>query len=272
MTEAVRFLTTFTQALATMTLYEDGHPARERAVDTAYAALDDLQRVTARPLFTFLGEDVVCGKVPIRELKDWEWARRLSDAAVQRLEFDEEVGREDFELFLEEVLGRLTLSSPPSVEARPMRRSGVRFGAVGVRGETTDSEPPVAVAGYSLNVEADAIRWLHESYLTAAREFIRFQVANSRAVFGRDIHHVMLLHLGSFSSHILPDLFELLKEENFEIVTLEEAQRDAAYDYDPDFAEPRGGTLVELGMQAKNIPWPEGAPKFDRARLTSICQ
>jgi peptidoglycan-N-acetylglucosamine deacetylase len=123
-----------------------------------------------------------------------------------------------------------------------------------------------------LKKDEASIAWLRESYLTAAREFIRFQVANSRAVFGRDINHVMLLHLGSFSSVILPDLFKVLKEENFEIVTLEEAQQDPAYDYDPDIGEPRGGTLVELGMQAKNIPWPAGAPKFDRQRLTTICQ
>ena len=120
--------------------------------------------------------------------------------------------------------------------------------------------------------DEESIRWLHESYRTAAREFIRFQVGHSRVVFGRDIHHVMLLHLGSFSSHILPDLFQILKEEGFEIVTLEEAQKDAAYDYDPDFAHPRGGTLTELGMLAKGIPWATGGPQLPRERLTSICQ
>jgi peptidoglycan/xylan/chitin deacetylase (PgdA/CDA1 family) len=120
--------------------------------------------------------------------------------------------------------------------------------------------------------DEEAIRWLRESYVTAARDFIRLGVNHSRQVFGRDIHHVMLLHLGSFSSHILPDLFKLLKEENFEIVTLEEAQQDPAYDYDPDFAHPRGGTLTELGMMAKNIPWPADAPRKPRERLTTICQ
>jgi peptidoglycan/xylan/chitin deacetylase (PgdA/CDA1 family) len=120
--------------------------------------------------------------------------------------------------------------------------------------------------------DAQGIEWLKESYRTAASEFMRFQRQNSRAVFGRDIHHVMLLHLGSFSSVILPDLFEILDEEGFEIVTLPEAQRDAAYDYDPDLAEARGGTLVELGMQAKNIPWPADAPRVPRERLTGICQ
>jgi peptidoglycan/xylan/chitin deacetylase (PgdA/CDA1 family) len=123
-----------------------------------------------------------------------------------------------------------------------------------------------------LKKDEASIQWLKESYLTAAREFIRFQVANSRLVFGRDINHVMLLHLGSFSSVILPDLFKVLKEENFEIVTLEEAQSDTAYDYDPDFADPRTGTLVEQGMTAKQIAWPTAGPKFDRQRLTTICQ
>ena len=117
--------------------------------------------------------------------------------------------------------------------------------------------------------DEQSIAWLRESYRTAAREFIRFGVNNSRTVFGRDIHHVMLLHLGSFSAHILPDLFRILDEEGFEIVTLEEAQQDPAYGYDPDFAEARGGTLVELAMQAKKIPWPDNAPRKPRERLTT---
>jgi peptidoglycan-N-acetylglucosamine deacetylase len=123
-----------------------------------------------------------------------------------------------------------------------------------------------------LRKDEASIKWLRESYLAAARDFMRFQVDFSRKVFGRDINHVMLLHLGSFSSHILPDLFALLDEEGFEIVTLEEAQKDPVYDYDPDVASPNGGTLVELGMEAKKIAWPGNAPEKPRERVTTICQ
>jgi peptidoglycan-N-acetylglucosamine deacetylase len=116
-----------------------------------------------------------------------------------------------------------------------------------------------------------SIQWLRQSYRTSAREFTRFQIQNSRDTFGRDIHHVMLLHLGAFSAQILPDLFGILKEEGFEIVTLEEAQSDRAYDFDPDFADARGGTLVELDMQSKKIPWRSMGPQLPRERLTTIC-
>jgi peptidoglycan-N-acetylglucosamine deacetylase len=117
-----------------------------------------------------------------------------------------------------------------------------------------------------------AIEWLRTSYLETARDFMRMQRKQSQQVFGRDIHHVMLLHLGSFSSHILPGLFELLKTEGYEIVTLEEAQTDPIYDLDPDIASPRGGTLTELFIEAKKIPWPADAPKLPRERVTTICR
>ena len=120
--------------------------------------------------------------------------------------------------------------------------------------------------------DAASIQWLRESYLTAAADFLRFQRENSRRVFDRDINHVLLLHLGSFSSVILPDLLALLKREGYEVVTLEEAQSDPVYEMDPDLAEAHGGTLVELMMEKKGIGWPANAPQKPRERLTSVCQ
>src|SRR3954463_11820231 len=117
-----------------------------------------------------------------------------------------------------------------------------------------------------------SIEWLHSSYLSEAERWIRLQRGFSRQVFGRDINHVMLLHLGSFSSSILPELFALLGREGFDIVTLEEAQSDPAYQSDPDIGEPNGGTLTELMMQARGIPWPKGLADKPRERLRTICQ
>ena len=165
--DPTRFLNAFAQALAAMALYREQHPARERAVDAAYQQIQDLQSGTACPLFTFLGDEVIFGRMPLRELKAWDWGKRLAQAGIQRLEFEDHVGRDDFEGFLEEVLARLTLSAI-STEARQMRRSSIRFGAVGLKGETEIApEPlPTATISFSLGEEVDTLRWLQNEVQT----------------------------------------------------------------------------------------------------------
>jgi putative nucleotidyltransferase with HDIG domain len=160
--EAVQFLTAFAQTIATMTLYADGHPARERGIDAAFQALRDLQDRMPNAAFTFLGDEILCGTTPLRELKQWDWAVRLSNAGIQRLELEPDVDRDDFEGFLEEVLARLTLAALSSAEARQMRRSRIKFGTIGVKGEDTDAETQIATVTYSLGAEVEAIRWLHD--------------------------------------------------------------------------------------------------------------
>ncbi|HEY7766735.1 HD-GYP domain-containing protein [Longimicrobium sp.] len=162
MSDAVRFLTGMAQAIATLALYGDGHPARERALDAAYQPLADLQGAQPRQSFTFLGDEVVHGSTPLGELRNWEWSGRLVAAGMQRLEFDERVSRDELEALLEEVLARLTLQVMDSPEARQMRPSRIRMGAVGVRGETSPVETLTATLDYSLADEVQAIRWMHD--------------------------------------------------------------------------------------------------------------
>ena len=164
MTEAVRFLTAFAQALATMTLYADGHPARTRGVQLAFERLQRLQEEDPRPRFSFLGHDVVYGELALRELGDWDWGLRLSNSGVQRLEFQRGTTPEEFELFLEEVLARLMLQAIDSSTRSPEKRSTIKFGAIGVKGtdEVVALESvPVAKSTYSLGAEAETVQWMH---------------------------------------------------------------------------------------------------------------
>jgi putative nucleotidyltransferase with HDIG domain len=154
-----------------MALYTEGHPARERAIDEAYRTLRDLQAVDPQPLFTFLDDEVVHGRLPLRELKAWDWGPRLAQAGIQRLEFADAVSREEFGEFLDEVLARLTLSAIDTAEARQMRRSSIRFGTVGVRGSAEDAAAPIPTAtiDYSLSEEADTLRWVQEEVRARGR-------------------------------------------------------------------------------------------------------
>src|SRR5690606_41015013 len=71
-----------------------------------------------------------------------------------------------------------------------------------------------------------AIDALKKNYLARAEERIAASERASQALYGRNIKHVMLLHVGAFQPVMLPYLFELLERRGYEIVTLEEAQRD----------------------------------------------
>jgi putative nucleotidyltransferase with HDIG domain len=176
MSEPVRFLTSFAQSVATMALYGPSHPARRRAVDASYRLLRDLQAHEAQPEFSFLGDEVVYGHHPLREMRDWEWAARLAAAGVQRLEFAAEVSRDDFEQFLDGVVARLTVSSIESAEARPgAAPSSIRYGPLGIRGEgriaplVSQGMLTGAMPTYGLTEEVATVEWMHEQVSARAQ-------------------------------------------------------------------------------------------------------
>jgi HD-GYP domain-containing protein (c-di-GMP phosphodiesterase class II) len=163
MSEPASFLNSFAHALSVMTLYPEGHPARESAIDSSYQDLSDLTTAAERPpSFTFLDDEIIYGRQALRDLKHWSWGRRLTAAGVQRLEFERQVSRDEFESFLQEILARLTLSLIDTSEQRQVRSLGVRFGAVGLQNEPNASTEPIAVAtmDFKLDEEADTLRWL----------------------------------------------------------------------------------------------------------------
>jgi putative nucleotidyltransferase with HDIG domain len=167
MSDPIRFLVSFGQAVSTMALYNEGHPARERAVDRSYRCLQDLQQNDPIPRFSFLGEETIYHDTALRELGDWEWGTRLAQAGVQRIELESSVTREQYEEFLEEMMARITLAFIDTAEARPNRPTGIRIGALGIRGETRelqesiDTPTPIATISYSLHEEIDSIKSMH---------------------------------------------------------------------------------------------------------------
>jgi peptidoglycan/xylan/chitin deacetylase (PgdA/CDA1 family) len=69
--------------------------------------------------------------------------------------------------------------------------------------------------------DQQAIGWLKSSYMSTAKEYIEVDRKMSMMLYGREVKHVMLLHLGGFETVMLPQLLELLKQKGFKLVTLE---------------------------------------------------
>jgi putative nucleotidyltransferase with HDIG domain len=168
--DVTRFLTSLAQTLSTMSLYKQGHPARERSVDKTFELLRELLIHDPSPDFSFLGEEVIYGKTSIRELRDWEWSRRFSALGIQRLEFEPDVDRNDFVEFLETLYQQI--ASPAALidttEARQTRPTKIRFGAIGIRSENEEArlrlerDIVTATITYQMTEEIDAIKYMHD--------------------------------------------------------------------------------------------------------------
>jgi peptidoglycan/xylan/chitin deacetylase (PgdA/CDA1 family) len=119
--------------------------------------------------------------------------------------------------------------------------------------------------------DAKSIEWLRSSYLSTASEFLDLGREQAKLIYGHEINYVLLMHLGAFSSTILPEALDLLKKKGFKLVTLEEAESDAAYDGDPDVGLHDAGTLLDQWMQVKQIKYPEHAEKPYK-EIESVCR
>jgi peptidoglycan/xylan/chitin deacetylase (PgdA/CDA1 family) len=119
--------------------------------------------------------------------------------------------------------------------------------------------------------DAQSIAWLKSSYLSIESSYLDLGRDLAKMVYGHDINHVLLLHLGAFSRTILPDALDLMQKKGFTFVTLEEAESDPAYEGDPDVGSKYGGTLLELWIEAKKIKFPPVMEKPYK-QLQDICK
>lgn len=112
---------------------------------------------------------------------------------------------------------------------------------------------------------------LKQSYLDAAAKSLEQGRALSVELFGRDIKHVMLLHIGSIEAVMLPQLLELLKQRGFTLVTLAQAESDPAYSMHPDPPDHWNGTFLEQMMRARHLAMPKDSTDW-LSKLDAVCR
>jgi len=160
-----------------------------------------------------------------------------------------------------------------TLEKRHAVRAGLRDDGYQIAQVTIDWEDYLWNSAYARCIAKDdrkSLAWLRSSYLEMASAYIDADREMARLVFGREMSHVVLLHLGAFSAAILPDLLDLLRKKSFTLVTLEEAQKDPAYQYDPDAALKNGGTLLEQGIEARRLKFPS-VPAKPYKEIGALC-
>jgi putative nucleotidyltransferase with HDIG domain len=172
MTDPVRFLAALSQALSTMGLYGDEHPATARGVESALERLGELQDPYPNLQFTFLPGEVLFGLEAVQELDGWEWSARLIKAGIERIEFIDKVEAEQFGRFLCHIAVRLGIRSTSSTDLWQMGDCPIRFGQVTLgqdRAQPQEARLPVPALAYTLHEEQDTIEWLHQEIQSGAK-------------------------------------------------------------------------------------------------------
>ena len=101
-----------------------------------------------------------------------------------------------------------------------------------------------------------AIAWLRESYLNTASDYMKLGREMSKQLFHRDIKYVLLMHIGAFDAEMIQQLLAQMKQQGFKVITLENAEKDAAYKIDPDMARSDGATLQEQIYDSRHMQIP----------------
>jgi peptidoglycan/xylan/chitin deacetylase (PgdA/CDA1 family) len=115
------------------------------------------------------------------------------------------------------------------------------------------------------------IAWLKQSYMQNAAEFIPLQRREEQMVFGHEIPNVLLLHGTAFTTLMLPQLIQMLKEQGFRFEPLPKVLRNAAYKKNPNVALPNGGSFPEMFMAEKHLKYPPFKPEPSQ-KLDNLCR
>jgi len=114
-----------------------------------------------------------------------------------------------------------------------------------------------------------AIEKLEATYLRAAAENAAATRKDARALYGRDIPYVLLMHIGAFDARMLPRLLAQYRAEGFRFTKLARAETDPVYAADVNPSRPPA-TPVWDRMEAKGLK-PTPTEDFSK-RLDSLCR
>jgi peptidoglycan/xylan/chitin deacetylase (PgdA/CDA1 family) len=113
-----------------------------------------------------------------------------------------------------------------------------------------------------------ALAELERTYMEMARENLAVARTTARALYGRDIPYVLLMHVSAMSAHMMPQVVRLYRKAGFRLVTIQQAESDPIYRAYTDLTLPPPPADWQLAQQ-KHLTLPQ-APD-PTARLAAMC-
>jgi peptidoglycan/xylan/chitin deacetylase (PgdA/CDA1 family) len=158
----------------------------------------------------------------------------------------------------------------------PAKRAEIReflarhhYRIAGVSMSFSDWQWTAPYARCRANGDAAAVAELERMYMEAARADADYTRMVSYKLYGRDIPHVILLHVGAMTAHMMPRLLKFYRDEGFRFISLPEAEADPAYAADIDPRLPPRNQFFAARAMDQGIKLPP-APDYS-VRLAAMC-
>ena len=138
------------------------------------------------------------------------------------------------------------------------------------RGRYTVVPATVIVSDYNFNrvyVETDQgsekLVQLEKIYLNHLTGSLEYAEGQSEKVFGRQIKHILRLHVGIATGSFIDSIIALLKDRGYEFVPLLDALSDPAYETEEEYVTPLGLSFIDRIAATRGLPFDP-----DHARLS----
>jgi len=117
-----------------------------------------------------------------------------------------------------------------------------------------------------------SIAWLKAKIVDAAERSLYASRAVAEEEFGRDISHILLVHVGAFDAMMLGTILKDFRARGVRFISLDDALADPVYKMNPNFAYKIGLTFPEQIAAARglNIEKLEDTP-YTLERLKGVC-
>ncbi len=139
---------------------------------------------------------------------------------------------------------------------KDLHRGSYRIAHVSVKTAVNFFNRPFARSQTEYPEKLDALK---EKYLRHVMASLDYAEKQSQAVFGRNIPHILQLHMGVATSLMLKPLIDELKSRGYGFVTLVEALDDPAYSTLEEYVGPLGLIFTDRVAFTRGLPFDEGS-------------
>ena len=119
-----------------------------------------------------------------------------------------------------------------------------------------------------------SIAWLKAHIMAEAERSVRASSSLAKLLFGHDIAHILLIHVGAFDALMLDSILKDFRARGVTFVTLDEALTDPVYQIDPGYLYEGGRGFLEQIVEARHVDT-AGQPEptmYAVAQLEKVCK